>query len=232
MKKFPDRDLEQLSAYLDGQLSSPKSAQVESHLASDPEFASALDEIRTARSILRKLPARKAPRNFTLTRQMVGLKPPLPRSYFAFRFSSTFAALLLIFTFAANALAPRVSLPAEQSFSFASGGSAAASKAPAEAPAPEAAAATEAPAIQAPSSAMAVAPTAASPAASADSAREIETPAVSNKVPVSMSASSNQSQVRHEALIPVGWQIGLLILGLISAIIAFVINQNAKKKWS
>ncbi len=39
-----------------------------------------------------------------LTRQMVGLKPPLPRSYSFFRFSTAFATILFALTFAANAL--------------------------------------------------------------------------------------------------------------------------------
>ena len=84
MKNF--REIEQLSSYLDGQLSSSESKRLEARIASDPELASAFNDLRAARGILRKLPARKAPRNFTLTRQMVGLKPPLPRSYSFFRF--------------------------------------------------------------------------------------------------------------------------------------------------
>jgi hypothetical protein len=89
---------------LDGQLSPSESARLESRLSSDPELASAFNDLRAARGILRKLPARKAPRNFTLTRQMVGLKPPLPRSYSFFRFSTAFATVLFTLTFAANAL--------------------------------------------------------------------------------------------------------------------------------
>lgn len=102
MKNF--RDIEQLSLYLDGRLSPSESARLEARLASDPELASALIDLRAARGILRKLPSRKAPRNFTLTRQMVGLKPPLPRSYSFFRLSTAFATILFALTFAANAL--------------------------------------------------------------------------------------------------------------------------------
>ncbi len=108
MKNF--RDIEQLSSYLDGQLSPSDSARVESRIASDPELASAFEDLRATRGILRKLPARKAPRNFTLTRQMVGLKPPVPRSYSFFRFSSAFATVLLMLTFAANYVAPRMTV--------------------------------------------------------------------------------------------------------------------------
>ncbi|NOT04811.1 MAG: hypothetical protein HOP27_09465, partial [Anaerolineales bacterium] len=110
MKNF--RDIEQLSAYLDGQLSPSDSARLESRITADPELASALSDLRAARGILRKLPARKAPRNFTLTRQMVGLKPPLPRTFSFFRFSTAFATILLILTFAANSVLPRISFGA------------------------------------------------------------------------------------------------------------------------
>ena len=73
MKNF--HEIELLSSYLDGQLNANESKRLETRLASDPELASVLNDIRATRSIIRKLPARKAPRNFTLTRKMVGLKP-------------------------------------------------------------------------------------------------------------------------------------------------------------
>ncbi|MBI5951109.1 MAG: hypothetical protein HY865_05585 [Chloroflexi bacterium] len=139
MKNF--RDIELLSSYLDGRLSPSESARLEARLASDPGLASAFEDLRAARSILRKLPSRKAPRNFTLTRQMVGLRPPLPRSYSFFRFSTAFATVLLTLTFAANALS-RVPLMGDYvgGFGMGGGGGGAAESAPAlaaEVPAPE-----------------------------------------------------------------------------------------------
>src|SRR5687767_9252500 len=106
MKGF--RDIELLSSYLDGQLSPSDSARLESRLNSDPELASAFNDLRAARDILRRLPARRAPRNFTLTRKMVGAKPPMPRTYFFFRFSSAFTTLLLLITFAFNVMGSRI----------------------------------------------------------------------------------------------------------------------------
>lgn len=106
MKSF--RDIELLSAYLDGQLNPSESARLNSRLSSDPELGAAFDELRRTREVLRKLPARKAPRNFLLTRKMVGMKPPLPRAHSAFKFSGAFATVLLLITFAANILAPRI----------------------------------------------------------------------------------------------------------------------------
>jgi hypothetical protein len=102
------RDVEQLSAYLDGQLTPTEVASLESRLASNPELAAALEELRQARSVLRQLPQRSVPRNFTLTPKLVGLKPPLPRTYPIFRLASVVATLLLFLSFAANFMAPRL----------------------------------------------------------------------------------------------------------------------------
>lgn len=89
------RDLELLSSYLDGELKPSDSTKLEARLTSDPELASVLNDLRAARTLLRKLPARKAPRNFTLTRKMVGQNPPLPRAYPIFRFATAAATLLV-----------------------------------------------------------------------------------------------------------------------------------------
>jgi anti-sigma factor RsiW len=98
------RDVELLSAYLDGQLSQADVARLQTRLKSDPQLASVYEQLGQSRALLRKLPARRAPRNFTLTRQMAGVKAPTPRSFPLFRFASALAGLLLVLTFAANAL--------------------------------------------------------------------------------------------------------------------------------
>lgn len=102
------RDIEKLSAYLDGQLKPSEVARLETRIETDPELASVLKDLREARGILRQLPQRRAPRNFTLTPKMVGQKPPLPRTYPVFRFATVLATLLLFFTFATNYMAPRL----------------------------------------------------------------------------------------------------------------------------
>ena len=96
------RDLELLSSYLDGQLGSADSARLEARLRTDPELRSVLQDLRGTRSLLRQLPMRKAPRNFTLTPKMVGKNPPLPRSYPVFRFAAALASILLFFTIGLN----------------------------------------------------------------------------------------------------------------------------------
>jgi len=102
------RDIELLSSYLDGQLSSADAARLETRLRTDPEMRSVLQDLRGARSLLRQLPMRKAPRNFTLTPKMVGKNPPLPRSYPVFKFSATLATILLFFTIGLNMLGPQL----------------------------------------------------------------------------------------------------------------------------
>ena len=98
------RDLELLSAYLDGQLNPSDSARLESRLASDESLRAALDHLRSTRSLLRQLPSRRAPRNFTLTPQMAGIKPPTPRAVPAFRFATAIATFLFVITFVINGL--------------------------------------------------------------------------------------------------------------------------------
>jgi anti-sigma factor RsiW len=99
------RDIEQLSAYLDGQLGPSVSARLKTRLASDPALASTLDALRESRTFLRRLPHRRAPRNFLLTPKMVGKKPPLPRSYPVFRFATALATLLFGLSFVTNQIA-------------------------------------------------------------------------------------------------------------------------------
>jgi hypothetical protein len=100
------RDVELLSAYLDGQLPQVDSARLESRLKADPQLRSVYDDLLQARSLLRKLPARRAPRNFVLTPRMAGIKPPLPRIFPVFRLASALAAILLFFSYAINLSAP------------------------------------------------------------------------------------------------------------------------------
>ncbi|HEX6270191.1 MAG TPA: hypothetical protein VFZ43_08150, partial [Anaerolineales bacterium] len=166
------RDLELLSSYLDGQLSPSDSARLESRLSSDPNLRAVMDDLREARSLLRRLPARKAPRNFTLTPKMVGQNPPMPRAYPAFRFITTLATLLLFFTVGLNFLAPQL---ASQAPPLGLGGGGGDTELFAEqAPATGAASATEAPAAE-PSAELLPMPT--ETLSAEDAGRIAETPA-------------------------------------------------------
>jgi len=77
-------------------------------------------------------------------------------------------------------------------------------------------------------------PTEGLPSASEDTARVGETAIAETPVAKELENASvpqDPPTVKNEAIIPIAWQVGLLVIGLISAGIAFAINQNAKRKW-
>lgn len=243
------RDIELLSAYLDGQLTPSDSARLETRLASDPELDSVLDDLRAARTLLRKLPQRRSPRNFTLTRKMVGLNPPLPRAYPAFRFATVVATLLFFFTFGLNTLAPQFAqVPA---FGMGGGGGAPeepelfSAQAPAatEAPAPAFAEAipTEGPDMESPvesAADLASQPTLNPP--SEDSARVIDTPAAKGGVVGNegvdqtqvQTGASPQGEAQSPApFVPSIWQTAFAVIAVLGTMIMALLRRSAINRW-
>ncbi|MBI4730697.1 MAG: hypothetical protein HY781_00940 [Chloroflexi bacterium] len=104
MKTLTFHDIERLSAFLDGQLRQAEKTRLETRIKSDPELAATLDGLHQARSILRRTPKRRAPRNFTLTPKMAGIRPPVPRAVPVFSWASAVAALFFICTLGTNLL--------------------------------------------------------------------------------------------------------------------------------
>ena len=102
MMQISFHDVENLSASLDGQLSQAGKTRLESRLKTEPELATALDELRQARLLLRRTPQRRAPRSFTLTPKMAGIRPPVPRLVPAFSWASAVAVLLFVCTLGTN----------------------------------------------------------------------------------------------------------------------------------
>ena len=102
--RISPRDQEMLSAYLDGQLSSKDIARLQVRLKDDRQMQVALEELRMTREALRSLPRLRAPRNFTLTPEMVSRRAVTARrpAYPAFGFASLVASLLLVFVFVAD----------------------------------------------------------------------------------------------------------------------------------
>jgi anti-sigma factor RsiW len=98
------RDIEQLSAFLDGQLSQAQKTRLEARIKSDPALAAMLEELRQARTLLRHMPGRRAPRNFTLTPRMAGIRPPVPRAVPVLSWSSAIAMMLFACTLGFNLL--------------------------------------------------------------------------------------------------------------------------------
>ena len=143
-------DFELLSAYLDGQIAGSEKTRLEIRLRSDPDLAAALEELRHTRLLLRRVPQRRAPRNFTLTPRMAGIRPPMPRLVPVFSWASAAAMLLFIFTLGAGMLS-NLSLAAANAapagaYGMGGGPAAAVPAAPLATPMP----ATAAPALLAP----------------------------------------------------------------------------------
>jgi len=221
------RDLELLSSYLDGQLSPSDSARLESRLKADAQLAAVLNDLRATRTLLRKLPARRAPRNFTLTRKMVGQNPPLPRAYPFFRFASALATLLFVFSFGLNSVS-RMTAPV---FGMGGGGGDASSEqsielyaeeAPAAATEPPAA--TEAPAE--PAVGMAPAPTMTAPAQE-DALRMVETPTL----PAADMGNAVAQKLVEAPLVSITWQIVLGAAAALSALLMLLMRGIAASRW-
>jgi hypothetical protein len=99
MNTQPDsHEWETLSAYLDGALSPAEKQRLEARLQTSPELQQILQELRITRILLRSVPRRRAPRNFTLTPQMAGIRPPQRNAWLVpvFSMSSALATLLLV----------------------------------------------------------------------------------------------------------------------------------------
>lgn len=232
------RDLEQLSAYLDGELKPSDSTKLETRLKTDPELASVLTDLRAARTLLRKLPSRKAPRNFTLTRKMVGQNPPLPRSYPAFRFATALATLLLFFTFGLNFVGTQIAAE-PQVFGMRGGGggsgdvelyaeeSAPALEAPAAEPAPE-----ESPSGSEPSISLAPQGTEVPP--SEDATRIMETPTAKNGEVGGGAPEQQQigdNFLPPSPLVPRAWQIGFLVAAVIGVVLMQLMKRISAQRW-
>lgn len=118
--KISPRDIELLSAYLDGELDSRKRAQLENRLRTNPELSAALEDLRHTRILLRSVKPLKAPRSFKLKPEMVPQRAARP-IYPVFQFASAIAGILFIMVLlgdvlgfgprpsATTALAPEVS---------------------------------------------------------------------------------------------------------------------------
>lgn len=229
------KDVELLSAYLDGQTSPSDSTRLESRLASDPELAATLQALRESRGLLRQLPKRRAPRNFTLTYAMVGKKPPLPRSYPVFRFATALATLLFFFTFATNQVGQLAASAPQAAYGVGGGvdnlrpqsGGGDGNDA-AEAPLIMEAlpAATEAPAE--PDATMDAAMTGPVVEETADPNRAADEPPAEKEPSDTVPAPEPQPA---PLLIPSAWMIAFGATALLGAASMFIIQRLAAKKW-
>lgn len=228
------RDLELLSAYLDGELKPSESTKLEIRLKTDPELASVLTDLRATRTLLRKLPTRKAPRNFTLTRKMAGQNPPLPRAYPAFRFATALATLLFFFTFGLNFVGAQLTAQ-PQAFGMGGGGSEGMEFYAEEAPALEAPAAEPAPTEteKADDPATSLAPQGTETPPAEDSTRILETP--STRSAEGESALEQQRAVDDftspPPLVPRAWQIGFLVAAVMGVLLMQLMRRSSASRW-
>lgn len=230
------RDLELLSAYLDGELKSSDSMRLESRLKTDPELAFVLNDLRATRTLLRKLPSRRAPRNFTLTRKMVGQNPPLPRTYPIFRLATAVATLLLFLSFGVNFVGTQMA--SQVPYGMGGGGGAADTElySVQEAPLEEPAAA--APAPEEPSVAL-VPPGTALPPSEGDSTRIMETPfakesGVENVPGLDQPPAESEPLPQPQSqspLVPSVWQIGLLVAAVVGTLLMGLMRQFSARRW-
>lgn len=134
-KRRKTRELNKLSAYLDNALTAREMRKLEARLAVEPALQEQLDNLRSTKLALSRLTRLKAPRNFTLTPDMVPMRKPHRQPLQGvLRLASALAAVLLVVSFGArfilNEIRQHVMLAAEAPAMEAA-------RAPDEAPPPE-----------------------------------------------------------------------------------------------
>ena len=105
------RDLERLSAYLDGTLSAREVHRLEVRLRDDLVLRQELADLRETIRLVGSLPMVRSPRNFTLTPEMVGLKER-PRAYPVLQFATALATFIFLAVVGVDVLTSSSSLRA------------------------------------------------------------------------------------------------------------------------
>ncbi len=95
LNQLSTRDLELLSAYIDGELSARGLARLLSRLDREPGLKQALEEMKAVVQQLGSLPEVPLPRSFTLTPEAAGIRSR-PRAYPVFRFATALAAIAFV----------------------------------------------------------------------------------------------------------------------------------------
>jgi hypothetical protein len=103
LSDFPPRDLELLSAYLDGELTAEAAQKVEQRLREEDALRWALTELRSASRALKSLPEVRRPRSLTLSPEMAGMKPARFR-YPLLQLGTVLATLALMLTLGLDAV--------------------------------------------------------------------------------------------------------------------------------
>ncbi|MGD2252295.1 MAG: hypothetical protein PVF70_05190 [Anaerolineales bacterium] len=107
LQRLPARNIERLSAYLDGALSKRQAERLEARMRIEPELREALDALRMTSQLLGNLPEIRPPRNFTLTPAMAGIRQRQP-TYPVLRLATALAALAFLSVVGVDALVRNV----------------------------------------------------------------------------------------------------------------------------
>ncbi len=105
-------DLTMLSAYLDKALKEKEVENLEARLEKEPELQEKLENLRRTKILLNHLDHIPAPRNYTLTPDMVRVQSKKNKPLFAtLRLATSFAAILLVALFGIQLLLPGGLMP-------------------------------------------------------------------------------------------------------------------------
>jgi anti-sigma factor RsiW len=221
-------DVQQLSALLDEKLNPADAARLQTRLESDSELRAVYEELRQTRTLLRSLPQRRAPRNFTLKPSAARVRPPLPRLFPTFRLASVLASLLLFFSLATNATLPRIAYMASEAplYAYGMGGGpdTAAERAISEDTAQE-------------MPMLAAEPAAPAPMAVEEPVEKInEEPAEAESLPQDAATQPYQTEIYPEPAplsppIPAWALISLALLALLSGSLAFFLRWKTEQRW-
>lgn len=107
------REWEAISAYLDGQLSAQEKQRFEERLKFSAELRTGLEDIQRTRELLRSLPQKRAPRNFTLQPEAIPQRRTTPPLFSIMRLASAVATFLLVAAFAGDLLISRTQLTSQ-----------------------------------------------------------------------------------------------------------------------
>lgn len=97
------RDLEDLSAFLDGELSPNRAARLEERVKSEPALQEALEGLRRTVKLVKSIPEVPTPRDFTLTPAMAGVRESR-RPYPLLRLATVLATLAFVSLVGVDAL--------------------------------------------------------------------------------------------------------------------------------
>ena len=101
--QLSSKDLIQISAYLDGELSEREKTKFEKRLQTEDNLKLALQDLHQTKQLIRKLPPKKAPYNFTITQSMAeSLSNPFKQLIRVFSYTSAASFLVAIVLFFMN----------------------------------------------------------------------------------------------------------------------------------